>query len=233
MWVLAGLSAAVLYITNTFLHLLTLYLEKDARLPLILCSVYTSLIFATSVGAKLLFGLLLDSAHAYRAAAAGCALQLCGCLLLLSPAVIDGAWTLTPTTSAHQLAAFALVYGAGYGASFTLVQSRAAKLFGAREGFARLQSFLLVAQYLGSFLGVAVTGYLRDATGAYTAPFCVLVLLAAAACVLCHLSYAMPPRRALLSIVATLPPIVAPSPAASYESALSSPPTVIEDDARP
>jgi len=71
-----------------------------------------------------------------------------------------------------------MVYGLGYGASFTLVQSRAARLFGRREGFARLQSFLVLCQYIGSFAGVTLTAQLRDLTGSYAMPFLVFPVLA-------------------------------------------------------
>ena len=81
-----------------------------------------------------------------------------------------------------QLAAFAVAYGLGYGASFALVQSHAAKAYGGREGFGRLQGALVLAQYVGSFLGITLTARLREATGSYLAPFALFPVLAAMVC---------------------------------------------------
>ena len=55
-------------------------------------------------------------------------------------------------------------YGLGYGASFFLVQSRAARAYGRRNGFGRLQGALVCAQYVGSFLA---SRQQRCATGSY------------------------------------------------------------------
>ena len=89
-----------------------------------------------------------------------------------------------------QLLAFAILFGAGYGASFTLVQSRAAQLFGWHAEFAKLQSALAVAQYPGSFLGVKLTSSLRDPqTGSFVKPFAILPVLGLLNCVLCAIVF--------------------------------------------
>lgn len=72
-----------------------------------------------------------------------------------------------------------MVYGLGYGGSFTLVQARAAQLYGRADGFALLQSGLAVAQYVGSFLGVLLTAQLREATSSFVAPFAIFPALGA------------------------------------------------------
>ena len=72
-------------------------------------------------------------------------------------------WELLPASTPAQLGCFAVVYGLGYGATYTLVQSRAAQLFGTIDDFSRLQGFLVLWQYIGSFLGVVVTATLREA----------------------------------------------------------------------
>ena len=89
--------------------------------------------------------------------------------------LLDG-W-LTPAHTHLHLVAFAGVYGLGYGASFTLVQSKAARLFGRRHGFSRLQSFLVVSQYVGSFSGVAITARLREVFGSYLRAFAIFPVL--------------------------------------------------------
>ena len=77
-------------------------------------------------------------------------------------------------------------YGLGYGASFLLVQSRAARAYGHRDGFGRLQGALVCAQYVGSFLGITLTALLREATGSYLAPFALFPALAALVCLHCR-----------------------------------------------
>ena len=91
-------------------------------------------------------------------------------------------WELLPASTPAQLGCFAVVYGLGYGATYTLVQSRAAQLFGTIDDFSRLQGFLVLWQYIGSFLGVVVTATLREATGSYAAAFAAFPPMALLVC---------------------------------------------------
>ena len=191
-WHLLASSVEVLYIVNALLHLLVLYLSAEVGLPLQQCAAYQSTIFGCSVAGKILFGLGLDGRHSRRVALSGCALLLCGTVLSLQlerPSADDsgaGAWQLAPVSGSAQLAAFSVVYGLGYGASFSLVQSRAARHYGHREGFGRLQGALVCAQYVGSFLGITVTALLREVTGSYLGAFALFPALAALVCLHCR-----------------------------------------------
>ena len=89
---------------------------------------------------------------------------------------------LAPASSRPQLLLFATLYGLGYGATYTLIQSKAARLFGRKPDFSRLQSFLVLWQYIGSFLGVTCSAALEDATGSYGPSFAVFPLLGLAVC---------------------------------------------------
>ena len=124
----------------------------------------------------------------------GCALLLCGSLLVLQverapsgdATPSGGGWRIAPVSSEAQLAAFAITYGLGYGASFALVQSHAAKAYGRREGFGRLQGALVLAQYVGGFCGVTLTALLRERTQSYLAPFALFPVLALIMCGHCY-----------------------------------------------
>ena len=195
-WHLLAMSVEVLYIVNALLQLLVLYLSADRGMPLQQCAAYQSAIFGCSVAGKVVCGLGLDGRHSRRVALGGCALLLCGTVLSLSlerPSADGsggggggGAWQLAPVSGSSQLLAFSVVYGLGYGASFSLVQSRAARHYGHREGFGRLQGALVCAQYVGSFLGITVTALLREMTGSYLAPFSLFPALAALVCLHCR-----------------------------------------------
>ena len=124
----------------------------------------------------------------------GCALLLCGSLLVLQlerapsgdTAHSGGSWRIAPVSSEAQLAAFVITYGLGYGASFALVQSHAAQAYGRREGFGRLQGALVLAQYVGGFGGVTLTALLRERTQSYLAPFALFPVLALIMCGHCY-----------------------------------------------
>lgn len=70
--------------------------------------------------------------------------------------------------------------------TFTLIQSRAAALYGGAPDFSTLQSGLAVAQYAGSFLGVVVTAQLRGRTGSFVHSFALLPLLGFVSCLHCR-----------------------------------------------
>lgn len=190
-WYLGGMSVLILYIINGVQHWIVAFLTSDeVGVSLTAAGLYTSLTFASSLVGKLIWGVLLDRAGWQRCVAAvvGCLILAVGSGLTLRPSAdaASGRWTLGPVASQAQLVAFALVFGAGWGAAFTLVQSRAAQLYGQRADFAKLQSALAVGQYVGSFLGVWTTSTLRDrATGSFVKGFAILPVLGLLNCVLC------------------------------------------------
>ena len=85
-------------------------LTQDARLPLALSGVYSSLVFALSIAGKLIFGVLLDSSRAPLFGFAGCLTFAAGGASVLS---LDrdeaGRLRLVPASSNAQLLVFALL----------------------------------------------------------------------------------------------------------------------------
>ena len=181
-------------------HFLVAYLCTEGGLSLSAAGLYSSLTFAISLVGKTAAGFALDRPNQRLYAIAGCILLALGSALLVRPTwVADAAgaanFRLAPATSHWQLVAFSCAYGLGYGATFTLIQARAAQLYGARADFPALQSCLAVGQYVGSFLGVLITSQMRGASGTYVLPFAIFPFLGAAIAVLC-VSLFRPPRRA-------------------------------------
>ena len=178
-------------------HWLVVFLCNEVGIELSSAGQYASLVFAFSLVGKVAFGPALDSKHRRLAALGGCALFTLGGALMLRPqrAAGSGALELVAAASHPQLVAFAVCYGLGYGAAFTIVQSRAAHLYGQSADFSTLQSALAVAQYLGSFLGVLVTAQLREATGSYVAPFSLFPLLGLLICGHCWCVFRVPRAR--------------------------------------
>jgi MFS family permease len=189
LWHLAAMSFEILYIINAVQALLILFLcSEEVGMTLTSAGMYSSLIFALSLVAKIAFGPALDRSSTRRPAALfGCSLLALGCGLTLrvQRAPGGGPFEVLTASSHPQLVAFSVCFGLGYGSSFTLVQSRAAALYGQLEGFSKLQSTLAVAQYAGSFLGVLVTAQLRQSTGSFVQPFGILTLLGLLSCVHC------------------------------------------------
>ena len=193
-WHLLAMSVELLYIVNAMGQLLVLYLSEDQGMTLSRSAAYSSAVFAASVVGKVGCGCGLDSPHTKWVGMASCALLLCGCLLVLQverapsgdTTPSGGGWRVAPVSSEAQLAAFVITYGLGYGASFALVQSHAAKTYGRREGFGRLQGALVLAQYVGGFGGVTLTALLRERTQSYLAPFALFPVLALMMCGHCY-----------------------------------------------
>jgi len=180
------MSVLVMYIIESFINTLGLYLSTDAGMPLAASGAYNSLVFAMSMVGKVLSGVGSDTAYSGAVALASCGLMLLGtcCVLRVrfgGPHLVD----VEPTTSHAQLVVFAMVYGLGYGTSFSIIQVKAAQLYGSKEGYVQLQSFLTAFQFGGGFVGTLATGMLRDATGSYRASFLVYPWLALATCAHC------------------------------------------------
>ena len=155
-------------------HLLVVFLcSAEVGLSLTAAGLYASLIFALSLVGKVIWGVALDSPRRRAYALTACGLIACGGGFTVRPSwSADKGLELTAARSHAQLAVFAVTFGLGYGGCFTLIQARAAQIYGARADFSKLQSCLAVCQYVGSFLGVTVTSQLRDqASGSFVRPF--------------------------------------------------------------
>ena len=195
MYHLLGMNILCLYIVNATQHLLVMYLCTEVKLSLSTAGLYASLVFGVNFCGKVLSGIALDSKHQRLVALVGCLLLAIGGALLIRPTWnTDGGIGLAPASGHLQLVLFAVTFGLGYGCTFTLIQSRAAQLYGMRPDFPSLQSCLAVGQYIGSFVGVLLTSQLRELGGSFVGPFALLPILGLVNTVLCFRVF-RPSRR--------------------------------------
>ena len=153
MWHLAFLSLYQLYIIIALLNTLVLYLKTDVGMSVELCGLYSSVVFQASIAAKLLAGAAMDARPALTGMVS-CFVLLIGTLLLLDFA--KGGRALT--ANHNQLMAFAVIYGLGFGGSYSVLSAKPAKMFGKMDDFSKLQGFFMLFQVIGGFLGTLVTG---------------------------------------------------------------------------
>ncbi|CAE7264602.1 unnamed protein product [Symbiodinium microadriaticum] len=152
-WHLAFLSLYQLYIIIALLNTLVLYLKTDVGMSVELCGLYSSVVFQASIAAKLLAGAAMDARPALTGMVS-CFVLLIGTLLLLDFA--KGGRALT--ANHNQLMAFAVIYGLGFGGSYSVLSAKPAKMFGKMDDFSKLQGFFMLFQVIGGFLGTLVTG---------------------------------------------------------------------------
>ncbi|CAE7938086.1 unnamed protein product, partial [Symbiodinium sp. KB8] len=153
-WHLAFLSLYQLYIIIALLNTLVLYLKTDVGMSVELCGLYSSVVFQASIAAKLLAGAAMDARPALTGMVS-CFVLLIGTLLLLDFA--KGGRALT--ANHNQLMAFAVIYGLGFGGSYSVLSAKPAKMFGKMDDFSKLQGFFMLFQVIGGFLGTLVTGH--------------------------------------------------------------------------
>ena len=140
-WYLGGMSVLILYIINGVQHWIVAFLTSDeVGVPLTAAGLYTSLTFASSLARQAHLGRAARPRGLAAARRRGRRLPHTRGGERPHSAPLrrrdERRWTLGPVASQAQLVAFALVFGAGWGAAFTLVQSRAAQLYGQRADFA-------------------------------------------------------------------------------------------------
>lgn len=193
LWHLALINFYNTYVIIALINTLVLYLKKDAGIPLELCGTYNSLVNISSVFGKLVVGLVLDGRFQSQASLSSYLLLILGTSLSLD--LSSG--SLRPTSSRSQLWLFSVVYGLGFGASYSVTVSKPAKIFGSMPDFGKVQAFLMLFQTIGGVAGTLITSKLREATGSFTASFCVFVVMAVLCvlhCILLNLCSARQPQ---------------------------------------
>ena len=77
------------------------------------------------------------------------------------------------TTSLPRLCLFAVVFGLGFGGSFTMIQLVAVETFGQRS-LGKILGVITLIDALGAAGGTILTGQLKTSTGGYLLPFTVV-----------------------------------------------------------
>jgi len=158
-WIISLCAILIFYPIFTISQQFNLYLQNTIGVSRETAGVAQSILFATSVGGKFLFGWLCDK-FPTRVVIMSC----CG-LMFLSTLMLVG--FLTPST----IYVFLVPFGLGYGGTFVLVQLLTVESFGLRD-IGKILGALTLIETLGGFLGSVVTGYLASLNnGDYTTAF--------------------------------------------------------------
>jgi len=123
-----------------------------------------SIIGATSIGARVIIGVLVDRLGSKKA------LLLCFVPQLTSLVILQFADSLTA------LYLFAVFYGLSHGGFFTLIAPVVAQLFGTVSHGA-LFGVIMAANGVGGAIGPVLTGRAFDLFGSYEAPFLALIAM--------------------------------------------------------
>lgn len=172
-YVLAISSACLWYTFQAINSQIQIFLEFEAGLtPQNATRLYSS-IFGFSIAGKFLFGVISDRYPKRYVMRVTSLLLLVGSLTIFT--IQDGALALTSNTT--QLMIFALLFGLGYGGSFTMIQLVCVESFGQRA-LGKLLGIIIGIDSAGGALGTILTGQLKTATGSYLMPFGIVSIVA-------------------------------------------------------
>lgn len=178
LWCLALGSACLWFSIQAVTSQVTIYLEREAGYAPAEATRLFSLIFGLSFFGKFVYGALSDWFPKRHVMFAASLTLLAGCLLLLD----FGPGGPGLATDPARLTAFAVVFGLGFGGSFTMIQLTVVECFGQRE-LGKILGIVIFVDSLGGGIGPAVAGQLATSTGTYFAPFAMVAGVALFACV--------------------------------------------------
>jgi MFS family permease len=173
LWCLAIGSACLWFSIQAMTSQITIYFEQEAGLAPQRATALYSTILACSVAGKFLFGAVSDRFRKQRVMVVTSLTLLAGCLLLFS----SGGAGLELARGPMQLTAFAVVFGLGFGGSFTLIQLVAVESFG-QLALGRILGVVTFVDTMGGAAGTLLAGQIRTATGDYFVTFAVVVVVA-------------------------------------------------------
>ncbi len=148
----------------------TIFFEQEGGLAPARATLLFAVIFWLSFAGKFAFGLLSDRLPKRRVMLLSAITLLIGCLLLFEP---GGERGVQLTTSLPRLSLFAVVFGLGFGGSFTMIQLVAVETFGQRS-LGKILGVITLIDALGAAGGTILTGQLKTSTGGYLLPFAVV-----------------------------------------------------------
>ncbi len=173
LWCLALGSACLWFAIQALTSQITIYFEQEAGLAPQRATALYSTILACSVAGKFLFGAVSDRFRKQQVMVFTSLTLLAGTLLLFT----SGSDGLELTRSPVQLTAFAVVFGLGFGGSFTLIQLVAVESFG-QLALGRILGVVIFVDTMGGAAGTLLAGQIRTATGDYFATFAVVAVVA-------------------------------------------------------
>jgi MFS family permease len=169
-WEFAVSLAALWFSVFVFHSQLIIFVKQDLGFTQELAAFCFSLIFICSVTGNLLFSAVSDRLGRHRVIPFTALLLFFGSLLLLEPFGGAPGMALELTRSPWRLLAFSILFGSGYGGTFTILQAMISDTFGPRE-LGRILGALTFMGTAGGFAGISSSGFLRTWTGSYLIPF--------------------------------------------------------------
>ncbi|MEP6946434.1 MAG: MFS transporter [Acidobacteriota bacterium] len=158
-WVIGACAILIFYPIFTISQQFNLYLQNNIGVSRELAGTAQSMLFATSVLGKFLFGWLCDRFPTRIVMTACCGVMFLSTLMLLG------------FLNASTIFLFLLPFGLGYGGSFVLIQLLTVESFGLKD-IGKILGAITLIETLGGFLGSVVTGRLAAANnGDYTFAF--------------------------------------------------------------
>jgi len=173
LWCLAIGSACLWFSIQAMTSQITIYFEQEAGLAPQRATALYSTILAFSVAGKFLFGAISDRFTKRGVMAVTSLTLLAGCLLLFT----RGGAGVELARNPAQLTAFAVIFGLGFGGSFTLIQLVAVESFG-QLALGRILGVVIFVDTMGGALGTLLAGQMRTATGDYFLTFIVVTVVA-------------------------------------------------------
>lgn len=173
LWCLAIGSACLWFSIQSITSQITIYLEQEAGLAPAGATAMYSTLFAASFAGKFLFGAVSDYFTKRSVMVMTSLVLLAGCLMLFS----FGEGGIALATNHGQLRLFAVVFGLGFGGSFTLIQLVAVETFG-QLALGRVLGIVTFIDTMGGALGTILAGQIRTATGDYFATFALVAVVA-------------------------------------------------------
>jgi len=173
LWCLAVGSACLWFAIQAMTSQITIYFEQEAGLAPQRATALYSTILACSVAGKFAFGAISDRFTKRGVMVATSLVLLVGCLLLFT----SGPAGIGLARNPAQLTAFAVIFGLGFGGSFTLIQLVAVESFG-QLALGRILGVVIFVDTMGGALGTLLAGQMRTATGDYFLTFAVVTVVA-------------------------------------------------------
>jgi MFS family permease len=173
LWVLVIGSTCLWFTFQAINSQITIFLELEAGLTPQNATRLYSVIFGFSVAGKFLFGAISDYLPKHRVMLATSTTLLIGCSLIFT--VSDGVLGLA--SGFTQLTLFTIVFGLGYGGSFTMIQLVCVESFG-QHSLGKILGVVICFDSLGGMAGTILTGQMKTVTGSYLAPFLVVAIVA-------------------------------------------------------
>ena len=177
-WCLALGSACLWFSIQAVTSQISIFLERQAGFAPVEATRIFSLIFMLSFCGKFLYGAVSDWLPKRRVMLVASLTLLAGCLMLFD----WSAGSATLSTDPQRLRLFAIVFGLGFGGSFSLIQLTTAETFGERD-LGKILGFVTLVDGLAAGAGPAVAGQLATSTAGYLTPFALVAAVAAFAVV--------------------------------------------------